>query len=420
MKKYNFLITGSGGREHALYNKIKQSPLAGNVYVIPGNPGISGSVGSVDVQSAEFRQWVTKNEIDIIIPGPEKDLFAGIADAFKDSSVYVFGPDKNASLLEASKIYSKRFMHTYGIPTAPSFEFADNYTNDEVNEIINRYKGNIVFKYDGLAAGKGVFVCSDIAEAQIAFNTIKENYGPLPSFLIEEKLTGDEISVIGLTDGKSIKLFQASRDHKRLLDNDKGPNTGGMGAYTPVPFLTDELKNKIQSGIIEPTMRGIIAEQLNYKGFLYFGIMTDDRGEPYVLEYNVRSGDPETEVILPALKSDLAEMIVAAAQGKLESFTPEYEPLVFIDVVLAAGGYPEKYETGNTITLPEKVHSDCTILHAGTALRNGQLVTSGGRVLHIVASGTTLEQARTNAYKVAEEVSFSGKYCRTDIGNKSL
>ena len=407
-------IIGSGGREHALAWKFAQTLTWKNVFTLPGNGGIPNS-HFVDTNNfTEIENFCKNNEIDLIFVGPEQSLAAGIVDYFKDKDIKVFGPDKEAAKLEASKIFAKQFMQKYGVATA-DFKIFKNI--DDAKNIIEEKNGNLVIKFDGLAAGKGVFVCSSVDEANSALQELEKTYGKNVNFLVEDKISGDEISIIGFTDGKTIKLLQTSQDHKQLLDGDKGPNTGGMGAYSPVPGISNELMQKIQNKIIMPTLQGIKAENFNYKGVIYFGIMIKNN-EPYLLEYNVRFGDPETEVLLPALKNDLYEIVTQCLSGKLENINFEFEEDYFADVVLVSGGYPKKYNKGYVINGLDNISKESLIFHAGTKKEAGVILTNGGRVLNIIGRGKTLNKALDNAYKEVNKIYFKNMFFREDIGKR--
>jgi len=407
-------IIGSGGREHALAWKFAQTLSWENVFTIPGNGGIPNS-HSVNVNDfEEVERFCMYNSIDMIFVGPEQPLATGIVDFFKGKNIKVFGPDKQSAKLEASKIFAKQFMQKYGIATA-GFEIFNNVIDAKYT--IAKKLGNLVIKFDGLAAGKGVFVCSSIDEANNALNELEIAYGENVNFIIEDKIAGDEISIIGFTDGKSIKLLQASQDHKQLLDGDKGPNTGGMGAYSPIEGISNELMQKINDKIVYPTIKGIQTEEFDYKGVIYFGIMIKD-GEPYLLEYNVRFGDPETEVLLPALKNDLYDIVTACLSGNLENIIFEFENDYFADVVLVSGGYPKTYQKRYVINGLEKISEDTLIFHAGTKKEADAILTDGGRVLNIVGRGKTLNNALDNAYEEINKIYFKNMFFREDIGKR--
>ena len=335
-------VIGSGGREHALSWKLAQSLGQDAVYTLPGNDGIPNS-HSMDILDFEAIQNFCQREgIGYLFVGPEVPLTAGIVDFFKDGVVQALGPSQEAAQLEGSKIFSKQFMERYDVATA-AFEAFETIT--AATDKVRAMKGDLVIKYSGLAAGKGVYVCDNEEEAFAALEDLRRQYSEQCSFLIEEKIEGDEVSLIGFTDGQTIRLLLPSQDHKQLLGGDKGPNTGGMGAFCPVPFWTDDLAQAIEERIIAPTLRGIQTENMDYKGVLYFGVMLGKEG-PKLLEYNVRFGDPETEVLLPALKTDLVEIVRACLEERLSEITLEFEEGYFVDVVQVSGGYPKNYEKG--------------------------------------------------------------------------
>ncbi len=407
-------IIGSGGREHALAMKFGQSVGQENVFVLPGNGGIPNSF-AVDITNFhELERFCIERETDLIFVGPEQPLSSGIVDYFNARNISIFGPDKRAARLEASKVFAKEFMKKYGVSTA---DFETFKGPDDASRYAKEKQGICVIKYAGLAAGKGVFVCSSIDECDKALQEIKIQYGDNAELIIEETIQGDEISIIGFTDGNTIKLLQASQDHKQLNEGDTGPNTGGMGAYSPVPGLNTELMNRICSTIIQPTLNGIQSEQMDYKGVIYFGIMVKE-GEPYLLEYNVRFGDPETEVLLPSLKNDLLEIVEACLTEQLDKVQLDFEPGYFADVVLVSGGYPNRYEKGIEITGLEEISEEITVFHAGTKLLNGKIYTDGGRVLNIVGHGETLDKALKNVYKEIDKINYWNMYYRKDIGRR--
>ena len=409
-------VLGSGGREHAIAWKLRKSPDAEAVYVMPGNGG-TGENLSVDISTfSEIRRVCEKNRIELLIVGPEQPLVNGIADYFKDSPIRVFGPESAAARLEGSKIWARQFMTRNGV-SAPEYRIARE--DDELHEIISSSGGEIVVKYEGLAGGKGVFVCSSESEAWHAVSTIRTRYGDDTPILFEEKLDGQELSIIGITDGKTIKLLSPSQDHKQIYDGDRGPNTGGMGAYCPVPLCTGDVMRAIQTRVVEPTMSGIRNEGLPFRGILYFGLMLTDTG-PVVLEYNVRFGDPETEVILPALETDLLLLINGCFDDSLARRPVEMSDEYVIDVVLASEGYPGIYETGHLISGLDSIPEDILVFHSGTRRHGPDIHTSGGRVLNIVARASDLRQARERVYEACSYIRFQGKYNRTDIGMRVL
>lgn len=410
----NIAIIGSGGREHAIAWKLAQSVGWDKVFTLSGNGGIPNSIALNTSNFEEIEAFCQEKKIELIIVGPELPLTEGIVNYFEKSDIKVFGPDKTAAQLEGSKIWAKEFMQKYGVQTADFEAFQDTKT---AYQKIADMQGNLVVKYDGLAGGKGVFVCDNKKEAKEALKILGKKYGEKIPFLIEEKIVGDEISIIGLTDGKNIQLLQPSQDHKQLNEGDIGPNTGGMGAFSPVDFCDEALMENIQKKIIEPTLKGIQSEDLNYKGFIYFGLMIREK-EPYLLEYNVRLGDPETEVLLPALKSDLKDLILACFDGTLENQKPVFYEGYFVDVVQVSTGYPNKYETGFAVQGLYTLTDKDLVFHAGTIKEKGILRTNGGRVLNVVGNGKDLATAIDNAYKLCEKIHFKGCYYRKDIGRR--
>ena len=408
----NIAVIGSGGREHAIAWKLDQSKLVEKVFVIPGNGGTEYSIPIKDNEFAEIRKFCESENVGLIFVGTEDLLVNGIVDYFADSNIMVFGPDKAAAQLEGSKIFAKNFMKKYGVATGDFEEF--NNINSAM-KFIKKIKGNCVIKYDGLAAGKGVYVCSSIREAKESLIDLKQKYGEEVQLLIEEKLIGSELSILAFTDGENYQILLPSQDHKQLLDGDKGPNTGGMGAFCPVPFYTDELSKQIVKDIIKPTIEGIEAENFNYKGVVYFGLMiTDER--PKLLEYNVRLGDPETEVVLPAFKGDLLELVLSCFNGTLKDFQMEFYDGYFVDVVLTSGGYPKAYKKGIEICGLEKQKE--LVFHAGTKKEGEKFLTNGGRILNIVAQGETLNKAIENAYEKVKLFYFDDMFFRKDIGRR--
>jgi len=400
---------------------LAQSKSAEKVFILPGNGGTENNIPINVNDFAGIKKFCESEDIELIFVGPEDPLANGIVDYFVDTDIMVFGPDKEAAQLEGSKVFAKKFMRKYGVTTADYQEFG-GIQNDCCQQLtifpqdtIAKMNGHCVIKFDGLAAGKGVFVCSSVAEAEEAVDEIKKTYGEDAHFLIEEKLIGSELSILAFTDGTDYQILLPSQDHKQLLDGDKGPNTGGMGAFCPVPFYTDELKKQIEEKAIMPTINGLKEENFNFKGVIYLGLMITEKG-PKVLEYNVRLGDPETEVVLPALNSDLTELVLSCFDGSLRDLEIEFNDGYFVDVVLASGGYPKAYKKGIEICGLEEPKE--LIFHAGTKKENSKLLTSGGRVLNIVACGTTLAKAIDNAYKKVKSVYFDDMYFRKDIGKR--
>ena len=419
----NIAVIGSGGREHAIAWKLKQSELAEKVFVIPGNGGTENNI-PIDVNDFEkIKKFCESERIELIFVGPENPLVNGIVDYFKDSDIKVFGPDKAGAQLEGSKIFAKKFMKKYGVATGNYHEFGGSKINccQQLTifpkDTIKKMKGNCVIKYDGLAAGKGVYVCSTIKEAEDALIELKEKYGEEVQFVIEEKLIGLELSILAFTDGENYQVLLPSQDHKQLMDGDKGPNTGGMGAFCPVQFYTNELKLQIENEVIKPTIKGLKKENFNYKGVIYLGLMITKNG-PKVLEYNVRLGDPETEVVLPAFKGDLLELVLSCFDDSLEDFKMEFKDGYFVDVVLTSGGYPKAYKKGIEICGLEKKKE--LVFHAGTKKKADKFLTNGGRVLNIVAQGDTLEEAIKNAYDKVNGFYFDNMFFRKDIGKREF
>ena len=413
------LLLGSGAREHALAEKLTRD--GATVHVLPGNAGIPNSHPEVNPLDFEaVKAFAQAHGSTLIVVGPEAPLAAGITDFFADSDIRVFGPTRSAARLESSKVWSKEFMRRHGVATAQAWPFrSDNIAAARTKAA--ELGGHVVVKYDGLAAGKGVYVCSSPAEAEAALDDLQTSYSGWFSFLLEEKLTGPEISIIGLTDGHEIKLLATSQDHKQLLAGDLGPNTGGMGAYCPVPFADANVLATLRRDIIDPTLRGLQNEQFEFRGFLYFGIMLTPAG-PRLLEYNVRLGDPEAEVLLPALDSSLLDLIEATLDGTLAKQGVRQRPGAFVAVVLASGGYPAAgFPTGFPITGLDNLPAGVQAYHGATRRDEaGELVTNGGRVLVLTAHGPDLEEATALAYEACARVSFQDAYYRTDIAQRPL
>ena len=410
---------GAGGREHALSWKLSTSEKIDQVYTAPGNGGTLQNIelSVTDIEGlAKFAQ--EKNCFTVV--GPEDPLAAGIVDAFVEKGLPIFGPSKNAAKLESSKIWAKEFMKRNSIPTA-DFEIFDDA--QKAKDFVKSYEKPVVIKADGLAAGKGVIVCKNKDEANDAIDTIltKKSFGDAGSkIIIEERIDGVEASYIALCDGKIGIPMATSQDHKRVFDNDEGPNTGGMGAYSPTPIIDEKLGTEIQEKIIDKTIHAMRDEGFEFKGFLYAGIMIKD-GIPYVLEYNVRMGDPECQPILMRLDSDLYDYLHASYEGKLNEL-PEisWKNQYSVCVVLASKGYPSSYPTGDEITGFENLSSDAFVFHAGTKKQDDKIKSNGGRVLGVTALGSSLEDAINNAYDACNHIHWTNKYHRTDIGKKGL
>jgi len=421
----NVLIIGSGGREHTLAWKISESPKLDKLFVAPGNAGTRALGTNIPVDLSNFqsiKEAVIEKDIDMVIVGPEAPLVNGIHDFFLQDKILknipVIGPVRKGAMLEGSKDFAKWFMEKYNIPTAAHKTFnRDNYK--EGFEFIDMMQPPYVLKADGLAAGKGVLIIEDPDEAKNELEAMitQEKFGAASaSVLIEEYLEGIEISVFVLSDGKSYVLLPEAKDYKRIGEKDTGLNTGGMGSVSPVPFANREFMQKVEDRIIRPTIEGLKAENIKYEGFIFFGLM-NVHGEPFVIEYNCRMGDPEAEVVIPRIKSDLLELFEAVANGTLDKTTIEIDPRVAASVMLVSKGYPLSYEKGKIISGLENVN-DCVIFHAGTALdiETGKFKTSGGRVLAVTAYGVNMKEALNTAYENAAIIDFEGKYFRSDIG----
>ncbi|MBN1389567.1 MAG: phosphoribosylamine--glycine ligase [Candidatus Thermoplasmatota archaeon] len=418
------LVIGSGGREHAIVWKVKKSRWVNKVYCAPGNGGISSLAVCVPIQADDIDnllKFAQENEIDLTIVGPEGPLSEGIVDRFEERGLRIFGPTKAAARLESSKSYAKMIMERYNIPTAKYVTFK---SPEEARKYIIETGGPLVVKVDGLASGKGAFPCEDELEALEAVNLIasgafKEAGSKV---LIEEYLVGEEASVLAFSDGKNVIPLESAQDHKRALDDDKGLNTGGMGAYSPAPVVTEDLASRIYDEILVPTIKGMKAEGHPYKGILYAGLMITEEG-PKVIEYNCRFGDPEIQAVIPRLATDIIKPILACCDGSLDKVKLRWSRNSSVCVVMASGGYPGKYTRGHPITGLEKVEKmDNTIVfHAGTRIdEEGRTVTSGGRVLGITALGPNIKETIRSAYKGVKKVEFKDAFYRTDIGKKAL
>ncbi len=415
------LIVGSGGREHALAWKIAQSPRVEKLYCAPGNAGISQYAECVAIGAMEFEKladFAEENEIGLTVVGMDDPLVGGIVDVFEARGLRVFGPRKNAAILEGSKAFSKDLMKKYGIPTAVYENFDD--PKAALQYLETEAKFPIVLKADGLALGKGVLICQNLEEAKAGVRTIMEDrqFGAAGNrMVIEEFMTGREVSVLSFVDGKTIRCMTSAQDHKRAGDGDTGLNTGGMGTFSPSPFYTEEVEAFCEKHIFQPTVDAMAAEGRPFKGIIFFGLMLTPEG-PRVLEYNARFGDPEAQVVLPRMKNDIVDVFEACIDGTLDRIDLQFEDNACVCVVLASAGYPVKYEKGLEIRGLEKFQGrdDCFVFHAGTAFKDGKIVTNGGRVLGVTAKGKTLKEARANAYEAVKWVDFDNKYCRNDIG----
>ena len=420
------LIIGNGGREHAIAWKAAQSALVDQVFVAPGNAGTAQESGieniSIDAVDIEkLKNFALGRDIDLTIVGPEAPLVAGIADEFRERGLTVFGPNRTAAQLEGSKSFTKDFLARHAIPTARYQKFSDA---DNAIAYVRKTGVPTVIKADGLAAGKGVVLAQTEAEAQAAIRKmLDENaFGEAGHrIVIEELLRGEEASFICLVDGTNILPLATSQDHKPRDEGDTGPNTGGMGAYSPAPVVTQEMYDRIMQDVIYPTVRGLNAENNPYVGFLYAGLMITSDGTPKVLEYNCRLGDPETQPIIMRLKSDLVELCLATLEGKLDAMTVRWDPRPALGVVLASEGYPGVYKKGQAITGLRGLNSDETkVFHAGTTRQGHDIVTSGGRVLCVTSLGESVRDAQHRAYQAIDKIRWQGMYCRRDIGYRAL
>ncbi|QXW16988.1 phosphoribosylamine--glycine ligase [Comamonas aquatica] len=423
------LVIGGGGREHALAWKLAQSPKATKVFVAPGNGGTALAGGKLQnlpiTDVVQLREWAQAEGVALAVVGPEAPLAAGVVDEFRAHGLKVFGPTKAAAQLESSKAFSKAFMRRHGIPTADYDTFTDPAA---AHAFVDRLGAPIVIKADGLAAGKGVVVAMTLQEAHDAvdFMLVDNKYGVQHNeggarVVIEEFLAGEEASFIVLCDGKNVVAMATSQDHKRLKDNDEGPNTGGMGAYSPAPVVTADVHARAMREIILPTIRGMEKDGVPFTGFLYAGLMIDGNGHPKTLEFNTRMGDPETQPIMMRLKSDLVDVMLAAVDGKLDNVELEWDRRTALGVVMAAAGYPESPRKGDTITgLPAEA-DDAVVFHAGTQLNEaGVPVTTGGRVLCVTVLADSVRQAQTRVYDVTRGIHFDGMQYRRDIGFRAI
>jgi phosphoribosylamine--glycine ligase len=421
------LVVGNGGREHAMAWKLAQSPRVQQVYVAPGN---GGTVRDAMLQNipitdiAQLRQWALDNQIGLTVVGPEAPLASGIVDDFRAHGLRIFGPTRKAAQLESSKAFSKAFMARHQIPTAEYDTFTDAAL---AHAYVERQGAPIVVKADGLAAGKGVVVAMTLAEAHAAIdfmlldNTlgVAHNAGGA-RVVIEEFLQGEEASFIVICDGKNVAAMATSQDHKRLLDADQGPNTGGMGAYSPAPVVTAEVHARAMREVILPTIRGMEKDGIPYTGFLYAGLMIDEQGRPKTLEFNCRMGDPETQPILMRLKTDFLEVMLAATSSGLDNIHMEWDRRVALGVVMASAGYPTAPRKGDVINGLPRDADDAMVFHAGTTAQDGKTVTSGGRVLCVTALADSVRQAQQKAYETLEAIGFDGMQYRKDIGFRAI
>ena len=421
----NILIIGSGGREHTLAWKLKQSALCDQLFIAPGNAGTALVGSNIPLAATDFEgltAFCLANKIDMLVVGPEDPLLKGIYDYFKanplTAAIHVIGPSKEAARLEGSKAYAKAFMDRHHIPTAAYREFDTTNFNEGVN-YIKSHSLPIVLKADGLAAGKGVIICASHEEALVEFEQMiqQSKFGESSKrVVIEQFLEGIELSMFVLTDGKNYVLLPEAKDYKRIGTGDKGLNTGGMGAVSPVPFVDDAFLQKVVKTIIEPTVKGLLEEKLEYKGIVFVGLI-NVKGEPMVIEYNCRLGDPETEVIIPRIENDLVEIFLATSQQRLNEITIKTSPMAAVTVVAVSGGYPNEYVTGKEIIgLNEAALSGTIVFHSGTKQEGAKVLTNGGRVLAVTSTGTSITEAATQSNQVLKKIDFDGIYFRDDIG----
>ncbi len=420
--KLSILVVGGGGREHAIVKKISESERTGKIYAAPGNGGIAQIAQCVPIKATDVDgvvKFASENKIDLVFVAPDDPLMLGMVDKLNEAGIRAFGPVQNAAIIEGSKVYSKNLMKKYGIPTAAYETFDSSEAAKEYIKKMNTYP--TVIKAEGLALGKGVIIAQNYDEAIEAVTSIMEDkaFGDAGGrVVIEEFLKGREVTVLAFTDGKTICPMVSSQDHKRAFDGDKGLNTGGMGSYSPSPVYTPEIAQRCMNEIFKPTVEAMEKEGRVFKGVIYFGLMLTEKG-PYVIEYNARFGDPETQVVLPRLKTDFLDIIDAVIDGNLDKLNIEWDNGAAACIVLASGGYPASYEKGYKITGIDAAnkHADVFVYHAGTSEKDGEFYTNGGRVLGVTAKADTVAEAVKKAYAAAEEISWDKMFCRHDIGH---
>jgi phosphoribosylamine---glycine ligase len=423
----NILVLGSGGREHTFAWKIAQSSRCSKLYVAPGNAGTDEIAENVALDILDFKavsDFVLEKEVDMVIVGPEAPLVAGIVDYFKADKklkkVRIVGPSAKGAMLEGSKDFSKDFMQRHGVPTAASQTFTKDTLSAGIDFLDNQV-GPYVLKADGLAAGKGVIITGSKEEAKATLHEmlVEAKFGDASSkVVIEQFLKGIELSVFVLTDGKNYVILPEAKDYKRIGESDTGLNTGGMGAVSPVPFADEAFMKKVEEKVVKPTLAGLQKDEIDFVGFIFIGLMNDD-GEPQVIEYNVRMGDPETEVVFPRIQTDIVRLFKAAAEGKLDKISLKISPKSAVTTMVVAGGYPEEYKKGNKMQVPEGT-ADKLVFHAGTKLSYGQIVTNGGRVMAFTGMAKTMAAAVRKSQSMARKVKYTGKYYRKDIGQDLL
>ena len=420
-EKLNILLIGSGGREHAIASSIYNDAQLNKLYCAPGNAGTRKIAENIDINIMNndlIFDFVKKEKINFIIVGPEQPLENGIVDYFENKNIKIFGPSKFSAQLETSKLFARNIMEEYQIPQPAFFECS---SEEQILEVRDKIGLPLVLKADGLAAGKGVLICKDDAQFDNAVDVMiaQKKFGDASDKIsVEECLQGEELSVFAICDGLNFKFINSAQDHKRIYDNDKGPNTGGMGAYSPTPLFTKELKGKVEETILVPILKAMNDKGSPFKGFLYIGLMIN-KGTPYVIEFNVRLGDPEAQVLLPLVQSSLLEMMVDAVDGNLESHEISLSPDYAVTVVLAADGYPDKYNKNMIIHGLDSLNDEI-IFHAGTKYESGKYYANGGRVLNVVGKDKNLIRAKNKAYSIINKIDFEDKYFRTDISDKGI
>ena len=418
---YNILLLGSGGREHSIAWALSKDERVKNLFCAPGNAGISSIAKSISINILDndlLYDFVIKNNINLIVVGPEQPLQNGVVNYFNDKGIKIFGPNEYASQLETSKLFARYIMEESNIPQPAFFECSDEL---EIFSLKNKLGFPLVLKADGLAAGKGVIICNNDDELNKAIDDMFTNkkFGKASTKIsVEECLSGEEVSVFVICDGENYKIINSAQDHKRIYDNDQGPNTGGMGAYSPAPQFNNKLRKKVESNIIKPILTAMRDKGNPYKGFLYIGIMVENN-EPYVIEFNVRLGDPEAQVLIPLVKSSFLDIILSSISGTLNNLEIELDDKYAVTIVLASDGYPESYEKGKQISGLNNLKTDI-IFHAGTDIKNGKFITNGGRVLNVVALNKDLKSAINHAYALADKINFDNKYFRRDIASKAV